>query len=190
MNPPNNGCGNHFPVFDKGPQSLGLKYEADAIVRRPGLAAGEQLQAQKAPGAGIHLQSIPMPVEHEDGIRLELRHEQLNGIARGRELRRIEACMTIERRVAERRAATYFAPGAELPAPRQDAGPSPDSAARGRFRGSSGGASIYRRRATSPADWRVGHAASDAAGRRSRHWGQSVTKSSQHESSLARSPGR
>src|SRR5258708_2722664 len=41
MHPPNDTCGDTLPVFDKGPQSLGMEYKADSVVRSPRIAAGK-----------------------------------------------------------------------------------------------------------------------------------------------------
>src|SRR5215469_9510497 len=89
----NNACRHQFPIFDEGPQPLGLEYQADSIVRRPRIAAGEQ--SQKALRAGIHPQGIPMSIEGEYGIGLQLRHEKLHGTARGFQFWRLETSVRI-----------------------------------------------------------------------------------------------
>src|SRR6202042_2417 len=60
MHPPKDACRNTLPVFDKGPQSLGMEYKAGSVVRGDRIAAGEE--SKKALCASIHPQRVPISV--------------------------------------------------------------------------------------------------------------------------------
>lgn len=49
---------------------MGMEYKANSVIRRPGIAAREE--AQKALCAGIHPHGVPIAVQDEHGIRLQL----------------------------------------------------------------------------------------------------------------------
>src|SRR5438046_1586719 len=100
MYPPDDVCGDQFPILDEGPQPLGIEYKADSVVRRPRIAAGKE--SKKALCPSIHLQGVPMPIQNEDGIRFKLRDEKLHGAARRLEFWCIEISVTIQRRIAGR----------------------------------------------------------------------------------------
>src|SRR5579862_2576986 len=80
MQPPDNACGDHFPIFDEGAQALRLEYKTDSIMRRPRIAARKE--RKKTLCARIHPQGVPMPVQYDYGIGLKLRHEKLDCAAR------------------------------------------------------------------------------------------------------------
>src|SRR5215471_5827545 len=100
MHASNDTCGNHFPIFDEGPQPLGMECKARSVERRYRIAAGEE--GQKALCAGIHPQDVPISVEHEYGIRLKLCYEKLDRLACSLQFRRGESGITIEWRIAGR----------------------------------------------------------------------------------------
>src|SRR5215472_10728191 len=100
MHASNDACGNHFPIFDKGPQPLGMECKARSIERRYRIAAGEE--GQKLLCAGIHSQDVPIPVEHEYGTRLKLRDEKIDRLACSLQFRGVESGVTIDWRIARR----------------------------------------------------------------------------------------
>src|SRR5581483_549480 len=100
MHPLNDACCDALPIFDEWPESFGMEYESDSVVRLHRIADREA--SKKVPCSGIHPQRVPISIDDNARIRFHLPQKKVHGLARYLHLRCVEAGVAVARSVTGR----------------------------------------------------------------------------------------